>query len=106
MESQQSGRAAERSFQLAHPPARAAAGVAAAVAVASFAYLVFGPLADQRALELAGVDVPASVGSANRLASGAPGAVAAAASAVAPQRLARASGGGFASVLQFGALPP
>lgn len=106
MKSQDPEHAAERSFKFSRPPARAAAGFAAAVAVASFAFLVFGPLADQRALALAGVDGQGSVGGAGRRPAAAPAGVAEAASALPPQRLARASGRGFASALQFGVLPP
>ena len=55
MESQEGKSGAAPAFRLV-PPARgkAAVGVAAVVAVSSFAFLVFGPLADQRALALAG----------------------------------------------------
>ena len=59
MKSQVRERAVERPFRFARSPARAATGVAAAVAVASFAALVFGPLADERALDLAGRSVQA-----------------------------------------------
>ncbi len=66
MKTQEYKSAAERSFRPAKPPARAAAGVAAAVAIASFAFLVFGPLADQRAFALAGVHDAGSSGYAER----------------------------------------
>ncbi len=62
MKSQEKRSADERSFRPARPPARAAAGVAAAVAVVSFAFLVFGPLSDQRAFALAGVHDAGSSG--------------------------------------------
>ena len=62
MKSQEQKSAAERSFRPARPPARAAAGIAAAVAVASFAFVVFGPLSDQRAFALAGVHHAGSSG--------------------------------------------
>lgn len=62
MKSQEQKSAAERSFRPARPSARVAAGIAAAVAVASFAFLVFGPLSDQRAFALAGVHDAGSSG--------------------------------------------
>ena len=40
---------------------KALVGVVAAVAIAGFAFLVFGPLADQRAMELAGQAAPVAV---------------------------------------------
>lgn len=62
MKSQEYKSADERSFRPAKPPARVAAGVAAAAAIASFAFLVFGPLADRRAFALAGVQDAGSPG--------------------------------------------
>ena len=101
MNKQQSESAAERRFRMPRPPARVAAGAAAAVAIASFAFLVFGPLADQRAFALAGLNragadvvAPASATRGGTAAS------------AAPQRLARASGRGFGVMLGIGAVPP
>ena len=55
MESPRKEVGAAPEFRLAPPSkGKAAVGVAAVVAVSSFAFLVFGPLADQRALALAG----------------------------------------------------
>ncbi len=101
MKSQQYQGAAERSFRMARPPGRAAAGVAAAVAVVSFAFLVFGPLSDQRAFALAGVHDAGSSGHAE-VRGPAAGAVKVgqAASAVSKRRDARASGRGLALALQ------
>jgi len=62
MESQEKQGAAERSFRIARPPGRAAAGIAAVVAIVSFTFLVFGPLSDQRAFALAGVGDASSAG--------------------------------------------
>jgi hypothetical protein len=61
MESQEKESHAAPAFQLV-PPSKGKVVVAAAavVAVSSFAFLVFGPLADQRALELAGYVEPVS----------------------------------------------
>ena len=55
MHSQKKESSAGRAFRLA-PCAKGQAlvGVAAAVAVGAFAFLVFGPVADQRAVEMAG----------------------------------------------------
>ena len=101
MKSQVRERAAERPFRFAHSPARAAAGVAAAVAVASFAALVFGPLADERALALAGTHDGGRAGRAEpsglvaRAVRAAPSA-----SAAAPlERVARAPRGKFEATL-------
>ena len=63
MKSQEKESSAAHAFRLA-PCAKGQAlvGVAAAVAVGAFAFLVFGPAADQRALEMAGyLAVPAAV---------------------------------------------
>ena len=61
MESQSKEYGAAPVFRLApRSHGKAAFGVAAVVAVSSFAFLVFGPLADQRALELAGIGEPVS----------------------------------------------
>ena len=54
MELQEHQGAAQRSFRMARSPGRAAAGIAAAVAVVSFTFLVFGRLSDQRVFDLAG----------------------------------------------------
>ena len=55
MESQEMESGAAPAFCLVPPSkGKAVVGVAAVVAVSSFAFLVFGPLADQRALALAG----------------------------------------------------
>ena len=55
MKSQERECAAGHAFRLApYPQGQALVGVAAAVAVGAFAFLVFGPAADQRALEMAG----------------------------------------------------
>jgi hypothetical protein len=109
MESQEQRGAAERSFRMARPPGRAAAGIAAVVAVASFTFLVFGPLSDQRALALAGVGGAGSAGRADgreravetmrltRSASGVP----------LPERVARTLSTGLGARFAFGmVLPP
>ena len=55
MKSQEKESGASHAFRLApHARGKALVGVAAAVAVGGFAFLVFGPVADQRALEMAG----------------------------------------------------
>jgi hypothetical protein len=55
MESQEKESGVASAFCLVPPSkGKAVVGVAAVVAVSSFAFLVFGPLADQRALSLAG----------------------------------------------------
>jgi hypothetical protein len=65
MKPQQRECGAGRAFRLApHPKGKALIGVASAVAVSSFAFLVFGPLADQRALALAGYAGGAAAGAA------------------------------------------
>jgi len=65
MKTQEKECAAGHAFRLApHPQGRALVGVAAVVAMSSFAFLVFGPLADQRALALAGYAGGAAVGAA------------------------------------------
>ena len=57
MESQEKESRAAPAFQLVPPSkGKVVVGAAAVVAVSSFAFLVFGPLADQRALELAGYE--------------------------------------------------
>jgi hypothetical protein len=62
MKSQERECGAGHAFRLApHPQGRALVGVAAVVAMSSFAFLVFGPLADQRALALAGYEAGAAV---------------------------------------------
>ena len=95
MKSQVRERAAERPFRFARSPARAATGVAAAVAVASFAALVFGPLADERALALAGARESGSSGHAAAAARAAPSA-----SVAAPlERVARAASWKFEAAL-------
>ena len=105
MKSQEKKSAAERSFRMARPPGRAAAGVAAVVAVVSFTFLVFGPLSDQRAFALAGVSGaggPDDTGGREqsrpaRSASGVP----------LPERVARAASRGLATHLAVGmVLPP
>ena len=109
MKSQEQKSAVERSFRMARPPGRAAAGIAAAVAIASFTFLVFGPLSDQRAFALAGVHDAGSPGYADargpavgpkrptRSASGVP----------LPERVARATSTGLTARLAFGmVLPP
>lgn len=59
MESQEKESRAAPAFQLVPPSkGRVVVGAAAVVAVSSFAFLVFGPLADQRALALAGYAEP------------------------------------------------
>jgi len=59
MESQQKQGRSTPAFQPAPPSkSRVVAGVAAAIAVSSFAFLVLGALADQRALALAGYAEP------------------------------------------------
>ena len=59
MESQQKQGPAAPAFQLVPPSkGRVVVGAAAAVAVSSFAFLVFGPIADQRALALASYAEP------------------------------------------------
>ena len=63
MKSQEKECGAGHAFRLApHPKGKALVGVASAVAVSSFAFLVFGPLADQRALALAGYVSGAAAG--------------------------------------------
>ena len=109
MESQEQQGAAERSFRMPRPPGRAAAGIAAAVAVVSFAFLVFGPLSDQRAFALAGVGGAGSAGQGDgreprvetmwptHSASGVP----------LPERVARTRSTGLGARLAFGmVLPP
>lgn len=109
MKSQEQKGAAERSFRIARPPGRAAAGIAAAVAIVSFTFLVFGPLSDQRAFALAGVHDAGSAGYADahepavgpkrptRSASGVP----------LPERIARATSNRLTAWLAFGmVLPP
>jgi len=62
MKSQARESGAGHAFRLApHSKGKAMVGVAAMVAVSSFAFLVFGPLADQRALALAGYEPRAAV---------------------------------------------
>ena len=61
MQSQEKDSRGAPTFQLV-PPSNGRIGWAPlVVAVSSFAFLVFGPLADQRALELAGYVEPAAV---------------------------------------------
>lgn len=61
MESQSKEYGAAPVFRLApRSRGKVAVGVSAVVAVSSFAFLVFGPLADQRTLELAGIGRPVS----------------------------------------------
>jgi hypothetical protein len=61
MKSQEKKSGAGHAFRLVpHSNGKARVGVAAVMAVSSFAFLVFGPLADQRALALAGY-APAGV---------------------------------------------
>lgn len=102
MKTQEKQSAVERSFRMARPPARAAAGIAAAVAVASFAFLVFGPLADQRAFALAGVHDAGSRGHAEKRGTAVEAMrVVHAASAPAARRESRASRRGFEMALQI-----
>ena len=109
MELQEHQGAAQRSFRMARPPGRAAAGIAAVVAIVSFTFLVFGPLSDQRAFALAGVGGAGSAGPADgrepavgtmrptRAASGVP----------LPERVARTLSTGLGARLAFGmVLPP
>ena len=57
MKSQKKENGAGHAFRLVpHSEGKVLVGVAAVVAVSSFAFLVFGPLADQRALALAGYE--------------------------------------------------
>ena len=59
MESQEEQGRAAPAFQLVPPSkGKVVVGAAAVMAVSSFAFPVFGPLADQRALELAGYVEP------------------------------------------------
>ena len=59
MESQEKQGRAAPAFQLVPPSkGKVVVGAAAVIAMSSFAFLVFGPLADQRALELAGYVEP------------------------------------------------
>jgi hypothetical protein len=109
MESQEQQGAAERSFRMARPPGRAAAGIAAAVAVVSFAFLVFGPLSDQRALALAGVGGAGSAGRADggERAVGAMRLTRSASGVPLPERVARTLSTGLGARLAFGmVLPP
>jgi hypothetical protein len=109
MKSQEHRSAAERSFRMARPMGRTAAGIAAVVAIASFTFLVFGPLSDQRAFALVGVGGAGSAGPADgrepavatmhptRSASGVP----------LPERVARTMSSGFGARVAFGmVLPP
>ena len=109
MESQEQQGAAERSFRMARPPGRAAAGIAAAVAVVSFTFLVFGRLSDQRVFDLAGARDAGSLGyveareprvgpsRSTRSASGVP----------LTERISRATSAGLTARIAFGmALPP
>jgi hypothetical protein len=97
MKTQEHESAVERSFKPARPPARAAAGIAAAVAITSFAFLVFGPLSDQRVFALAGVQVVGGAGEAEALERfvGPTRKAVAASDAALPQRVARGGGSGF-----------
>ncbi len=62
MKSQKKENGAGHAFRLVpHSGGKVLVGVAAVVAVSSFAFLVFGPLADQRALALAGYEAGAAV---------------------------------------------
>jgi hypothetical protein len=109
MKSQAPESAAQRPFRLAHPPARAAAGVAAAVAIASFAFLVFGPLADQRAFALAsGPDTggPSDAEPPAQVAKKVPRPAPVASAAAAPEHVARALWPGFQAGLDAGGAPP
>ena len=59
MQSQEKESRGAPTFQLVPPSkGRVVVGAAAVVAVSSFAFLVFGPLAEQRALALAGYAEP------------------------------------------------
>ena len=61
MKSRQRESSAARAFRYApHAKGKALVGVAAVVAAGAFAFLVFGPAADQRALEMAGYLAPAA----------------------------------------------
>jgi hypothetical protein len=68
MEANQMNAPGRRSFRLGHPVAKAITGLTAALAIAGFCALVFGPLADhQRALDVAtlndvGAPVPPRAG--------------------------------------------
>jgi len=60
MKSQKKENGAGHAFRLApHSGGKVLVGVAAVAAVSSFAFLVFGPLADHRALALAGYEAGA-----------------------------------------------
>ena len=62
MKSQKKENGAGCAFRLApHSGGKVLVGVAAVAAVSSFAFVVFGPLADQRALALAGYETGAAV---------------------------------------------
>ena len=62
MKSQKKKNGAGHAFRLVpHSGGKVLVGLAAVVAVSSFAFLVFGPLADQRALALAGYETGAAV---------------------------------------------
>jgi hypothetical protein len=62
MKSHKKENGAGHAFRLVpHSKGKALVGVASMVAVSSFAFLVFGPLADQRALALAGYEAGAAV---------------------------------------------
>jgi hypothetical protein len=108
MKSQEQESAAEPSFKLARPPGRAAAGIAAAVAIASFAFLVFGPVSDQRAVALAGVRIVVGAGDAeaNERSTGPQRMVAAASDAALPRRVARGGGSGLDARLTMGIASP
>ena len=109
MKSQEHQGAAERSFRMARPPGRAAAGIDAAVAIVSFAFLVFGPLSDQRAFALAGVHGTSDPGSVDTRGPGlAPTRPTRSASDVSPrERIARTTLPGLTARLAFGmAMPP
>ena len=59
MEAQKKESRAAPAFQLVPPSkGKVFVGAAAVVAVSSFGFMVFGPLADQRAQQLAGYDQP------------------------------------------------
>jgi hypothetical protein len=62
MKSQKKENGAGHAFRLVpHSGGKVLVGVAAVVAVSSFAFLVFGPLADQRALALAGYEAGVAI---------------------------------------------
>ena len=62
MKSQEKKSGVAHAFRLVpHSRGKALVGVAGVVAASSFAFLVFGPLADQRSLALAGYEAGATV---------------------------------------------